>query len=100
MTLTDCRLVVSIVLVLVSCPLVILLWLFMMYWVRDMWEFFVLFLQVKLLLFFVGNCFCSAVLVFHCSVGFALVGRERGSSLVVVCGLLTVVASLVAVPGL
>ena len=99
MKLTICGLVVSIVLVLVSCPLVILLLLFMMYWVRDMWEFFVLFLQVKLFLFVVNYLFL-AVLGLHCSVGFAVVGRERGHSLVVVCGLLTVVASLVAVPGL
>ena len=80
MKLTNCRLVVSIVLVLVSCPLVILLLLFMMSWVREMWEFFVLFLQVKLFLFFVVNCLFLAVLGLHCSVGFALVGRERGHS--------------------
>ena len=46
------------------------------------------------------STYLLAVLGLYCSVGFALVGRERGSSLVVVCGLLTVVASLVAVPGL
>ena len=79
MKLTICGLVVSIVLVLVSCPLVILLLLLMMYWVRDMWEFFVLFLQVKLFSFVV-NCLFLAVLGLHCSVGFAVVGRERGHS--------------------
>ena len=59
-----------------------------------------LFLQVKLFLFFVVNCLFLAVLGLHCSVGFALVGRERGA--LFSCGVRAshCVASLVAVPGL
>ena len=37
-----------------------------------------------------------AVLRLHCCVGFSLVEMSRGFSLVVVCGLLTAAASLVA----
>ena len=41
-----------------------------------------------------------AVLGLHCCMGFSLVVASRGYSLVAVCRLLTVVASLAAEPGL
>ena len=54
-------------------------------------HFFLLFLFIQLFL---------AMLSLHCSMGFSLVAASRGYSLVVVCRLLTAVASLVAERGL
>ena len=67
----------------------------MIYSAKDDNSVFFFLIFISYLYFFFFFPFLMDVLAFHCCVGFSLVEANRGYSLVVMCGLLIAMASLV-----